>query len=170
MNNQNTLNEILDALAVSNIETGKTTNRTESNLGYDTNPKYSPTGNLSWLQMKRDGYEADKNDIIVHFKGMNINLTANWDGTVDSFLWSADGKKVYFQAPIDGTLQLFEVDFPGVFKKLPQVVQLTNGDFDVASLVCLSGESIIVTRTDMNHAAEIYSYNFKICNFLFVIN
>ena len=144
-----------------NIETGKTTNRTESNLGYDTNPKYSPTGNLSWLQMKRDGYEADKNDIIVHFKGMNINLTANWDGTVDSFLWSADGKKVYFQAPIDGTLQLFEVDFPGVFKKLPQVVQLTNGDFDVASLVCLSGESIIVTRTDMNHAAEIYSYNFK---------
>ena len=144
-----------------NIETGKTTNRTESNLGYDTNPKYSPTGNLSWLQMKRDGYEADKNDIIVHFKGMNINLTANWDGTVDSFLWSADGKKVYFQAPIDGTLQLFEVDFPGVFKKLPQVVQLTNGDFDVASLVCLSGESIIVTRTDMNHAAEIYSYNLK---------
>jgi dipeptidyl aminopeptidase/acylaminoacyl peptidase len=144
-----------------NIETGKTTNRTESNLGYDTNPKYSPTGNLSWLQMKRDGYEADKNDIIVHFKGMNINLTANWDGTVDSFLWSADGKKVYFQAPIDGTLQLFEVDFPGVFKKLPQVVQLTNGDFDVASLVGLSGESIIVTRTDMNHAAEIYSYNLK---------
>lgn len=144
-----------------NLETGKTTNRTESNLGYDTNPQFSPTGNLSWLQMKRDGYEADKNDIVVNFKGMNINLTANWDGTVDSFLWSSDGKKVYFQAPIDGTLQLFEVDFPGLSKKLPQVVQLTNGDFDVAGLVGLSGESIIVTRTDMNHAAEIYSYNLK---------
>ena len=142
-----------------NLETGKTTNRTEGNLGYDTNPAFSPTGNLTWLQMKRDGYEADKNDIIVSFKGMNVNLTANWDGTVESFLWSPDGKKVYFQAPIDGTLQLFEVDFPGLTKKLPVVTQLTNGDFDVSGLVGLSGENIILTRTDMNHAAEIYSFD-----------
>ena len=142
-----------------NLETGKTTNRTEGNLGYDTNPAFSPTGNLTWLQMKRDGYEADKNDIIVSFKGMNVNLTANWDGTVESFLWSPDGKKVYFQAPIDGTLQLFEVDFPGLTKKLPVVTQLTNGDFDVSGLVGLSGENIILIRTDMNHAAEIYSFN-----------
>lgn len=141
------------------LETGKTINRTEGNLGYDTHPVFSPTGNLTWLQMKRDGYEADKNDIIVSFKGMNINLTQNWGGTVDSFLWSADGKKIYFKAAIDGTLQLFEVDFPGLTKKLPRVIQLTNGDFDVASLVAVSGENIIVTRTDMNHAAEIYSYN-----------
>jgi dipeptidyl aminopeptidase/acylaminoacyl peptidase len=144
-----------------NLETKKTINRTEGNLGYDTNPTFSPTGNLTWLQMKRDGYEADKNDIIVSFKGMNINLTANWDGTVESLLWSADGKKVYFQAPIDGTIQLFEVDFPGLTKKLPQVIQLTKGDFDVAGLVSISGDNIIVTRTDMNHAAEIYSYNLK---------
>jgi dipeptidyl aminopeptidase/acylaminoacyl peptidase len=144
-----------------NLETKKTTNRTEGNLGYDTHPAFSPTGNLTWLQMKRDGYEADKNDIIVNFKGMNINLTANWDGTVESFLWSAAGNKVYFQAPIDGTLQLFEVDFPGLTKKLPRVIQLTNGDFDVAGLVAISGDNIIVTRTDMNHAAEIYSYNLK---------
>jgi hypothetical protein len=24
-----------------------------------------------------------------------MNLTANWDGTVDSFIWSKDGKKIY---------------------------------------------------------------------------
>lgn len=44
-----------------NLETGKTSNRTEENLGYDTALQFSPTGNLTWLQMKRDGYEADKN-------------------------------------------------------------------------------------------------------------
>lgn len=76
-----------------NLETKTTKNLTEKNLGYDTHPSYSPTGNLTWLQMKRDGYEADKNDIIVRFKGMDINLTAGWDGTVDSFKWSEDGKK-----------------------------------------------------------------------------
>jgi len=144
-----------------NIETKTTTNRTENNLGYDTAPQFSPTGNLSWLQMQRDGYEADKNDIIVSFKGMKINLTASWDGTVESFLWSADGKKVYFQAPVDGTLQLFEVNFPGLTKMAINVRQLTSGDFDIASLVGFSGDTIIVTRTDMNHAAEIYSYDLK---------
>lgn len=143
------------------LETGKTENRTESNLGYDTNPLFSPTGNLTWLQMKRDGYEADKNDIVVSFKGANVNLTANWDGSVESFIWSKDGKNVYFQAPIDGTLQLFVVDFPGLTKKMPQVVQVTNGDFDVSGLVGIVGDKIILTRSDMNHAAELYSYDLK---------
>lgn len=143
------------------LETGITENRTESNLGYDTNPTFSPTGNLTWLQMKRDGYEADKNDIVVSFKGTTINLTANWDGSVESFVWSKDGKIVYFQAPVDGTLQLFVVDFPGLTKKLPQVVQVTNGDFDVSGLVGIVGDKIFVTKSDMNHAAELYSYDLK---------
>ncbi|MFN7012707.1 MAG: S9 family peptidase, partial [Bacteroidia bacterium] len=77
-----------------NLETKTTKNLTENNPGYDMNPVFSPTGNLTWLQMKRDGYEADKNDLIVRFKGIDMNLTANWDGSVDNFLWSADGKKI----------------------------------------------------------------------------
>ena len=64
-------------------------------MGYDTRPSFSPNGNLTWLQMKRDGYEADKNDLIVSFKGQNSNLTGGWDGTVDDYLWSADAKKIY---------------------------------------------------------------------------
>lgn len=144
-----------------NLETGKTINRTEGNEGYDTAPQFSPTGNLTWLQMKRDGYEADKNDLIVSFKGMNINLTANWDGTVDHFKWSADGKKVYFIAPIDGTKQLFEVNFPGLTRIAIQVHQITNGDFDVNDIVGFSGDTIIITRADMNHATEIFSFHLK---------
>jgi dipeptidyl aminopeptidase/acylaminoacyl peptidase len=144
-----------------NLETEKTINRTEENLGYDTAPQFSPTGNLTWLQMKRDGFEADKNDLIVSFKGMKMNLTANWDGTVDHFIWSSDGKKIYFVAPIDGTKQLFEVNFPGLTKIAINVRQITTGEFDVNDLVGFSGDNIIVTRTDMNHAAEIFSYNLK---------
>ena len=144
-----------------NLESRKTINKTEANLGYDTHPAFSPTGDLTWLQMKRDGYEADKNDIIVNFKGMNINLTANWDGTVDDFIWSKEGKKVYFIAPIDGTKQLFEVNFPGLTKIAIRVNQVTNGDFDVNSIIGFSGENILVTREDMNHASEIYSFDLK---------
>jgi dipeptidyl aminopeptidase/acylaminoacyl peptidase len=143
------------------LETKTTKNLTENNPGYDTNPNFSPGGYLTWLQMKRDGYEADKNDIIVRFKDMDMNLTANWDGSVDSFKWSADGKKVYFVAAVDGTLQLFEVNFPGLTKIAVTVKQVTSGDFDVHDIVAVNGDNVIVTRTDMNHAAELYSYNLK---------
>ncbi len=143
------------------IETKTTKNLTENNSGYDTNPAFSPSGDLTWLQMKRDGYEADKNDIIVRFKGMDVNLTANWDGSVESFKWSPDGKKIYFTAAIDGTIQLFEVNFPSLTKIAVTVKQVTSGDFDVHAIVGISGDNIIVSRTDMNHADEIYSYILK---------
>jgi dipeptidyl aminopeptidase/acylaminoacyl peptidase len=141
------------------LATKTTKNLTESNLGYDTHPIFSPKGDLSWLQMKRDGFEADKNDIIVRHRGLDLNLTAGWDGTVDSFTWSNDGKKVYFIAPIKGTKQLFEVNFPGLTKIAVRVTQLTDGDFDVNAVVGFSGTSVLVTRNDMNHAPEVYSYD-----------
>jgi dipeptidyl aminopeptidase/acylaminoacyl peptidase len=143
-----------------NIESGKTINKTEENKGYDTNPAFSSIGDLAWLQMKRDGYEADKNDIVVNIKGSLINLTASWDGTVDNFMWSPDGKNIYFVAPIDGTKQLFEVDL-GMVKTGNGVKQITSGDFDVADIVGFTGSNVIVTRTDMDHAADIFSYDLK---------
>ncbi|MEL1245279.1 S9 family peptidase [Flavobacterium sp. DGU11] len=144
-----------------NVATKQTKNLTPNNPGYDTNPAYSPQGDLSWLQMKRDGYEADKNDIIVRFKGTDINLTAGWDGTVDSFTWSPDGKKVYFTAAVDGTKQLFEVNFPGLTKIAITVKQVTDGYFDVNSIVDFTGDKVILERADMNHATEIFSYDLK---------
>lgn len=144
-----------------NLDTKQTVNLTEKNLGYDTHPTFSPNGDLTWLQMKNDGYEADKNDIIVRHKGIDINLTGGWDGTVNSYVWSNDGKKVYFIAPVDGTTQLFEVNFPGLTRIAVTVKQLTNGIFDVASIVGFVKDKVLVTRTDFNTASEVYSYDLK---------
>lgn len=143
------------------INTKTTKNLTKENKGYDVAPQFSPNGDLSWLQMKREGYEADKNDIVVNHKGFLINLTSAWDGTVDSFIWSEDGKKVYFLAPVDGTKQLFEVNFPGLSKIMVRVKQLTEGQFDVNQIIGFSGNNVLVTRSDMNHANEIFSYDLK---------
>lgn len=143
------------------LATKATQNLTEKNPGYDMNPAFSPQGYLTWTQMKEDGNEADKNDIIVRYDNIDINLTANWDGTVDNFTWSADGKKVYFLAPIDGTKQLFEVNFPGKTKIAITVKQITDGYFDINHITAFSGDTVIVERADMNHASEIYSYNLK---------
>src|SRR5690606_37444374 len=68
------------------IETGVTSNLTEGMMGYDVSPKVSPDGKrLAWLSMKEDGYESDKNNIVVMdlANGYKLNLTAAWDETVD---------------------------------------------------------------------------------------
>lgn len=142
-----------------NLEAKATKNLTPNNPGYDTHPAFSPNGELTWLQMKRDGYEADKNDIIVRANGKDINLTAAWDGTVDSFTWSEDGRTVYFLAATDGTKQLFEANYSQSAK--PVVNQVTDGIFDINGIVGFSNGTIIVERADMNHANEIYGYNLK---------
>lgn len=144
-----------------NLETKQTVNLTPNNPGYDTNPTFSPQGHLTWLQMKRDGYEADKNDIIVRYNGIDMNLTANWDGTVSSFTWSADGDTVYFIAPVKGSMQLFEVNFPGLKRIAATVQQITTGNFDVTGIVGMVGNEVYVTRNDFNHATEIFGYNLK---------
>ncbi|MTG98674.1 prolyl oligopeptidase family serine peptidase [Myroides sp. BIT-d1] len=144
-----------------NLATKVTKNLTEANVGYDTNPTFSPQGYLTWLQMKRDGYEADKNDLIVRYEGGDQNLTANWDGTVGSYQWSKDGSKIYFTAAVGGTIQLFEVNFPGRKRIAPVVRQITDGKFDVTGIVGIDGDKAIVTRTDFNHATEVFSYDMK---------
>ena len=136
-----------------------TTNLTQTNKGYDKNPAYSKNGILAWLQMDEPGNEADKNDLIILKEGKKINLTEHWDGTVNSFLWSNDGKKIYFIAPVKGTKHLFEIKIPK--KGVSEIRQISYGDFDITGLIGQSENIMVVTRTDMNHAAEIFTVNLK---------
>jgi dipeptidyl aminopeptidase/acylaminoacyl peptidase len=146
------------------LSSGQTKNLTEDYPGYDKYPSFSSKGNLAWLQMKRDGFESDKSDIIVRHNGEDKNLTAGWDGTVNSFKWSPDGSKIYFVAPVGGTVQLMEVNFPGNRKTSPEVREVAKGDFDITGIVGFSGDKVVLTRTDFNHATEIYSFDLKTKN------
>jgi len=144
------------------ITSGTTKNLTEGMMGYDINPSYNSKGELAWLSQKRDGYEADKQDLVVSNGIIKMNLTASRDDiNVESFIWSNDGSKIYFIAPLDGTLQLFEVNYPGKTKMAPVVHQITKGDFDINSIVGEVNNTLIVTKTDFNHASEIYALDLK---------
>ena len=141
-----------------NIETGKTENLTAENKGYDINPSFSKNGTLAWLSMKRDGFESDKQDLVASTGLGTVNLTKHRDDIhVEGFRWSDDGKHIFFWAPTNGTQQLFEVDYTGATMKLPDIRQITKGDYDVNGIVGQSGNTLIVSRTDMNHAVELYS-------------
>lgn len=138
------------------IATGKTSNLTEGMPGYDTHPVYSEQGTLAWLSMAREGYESDKNNIFARFGEDKVNLTENWDGTVNTFIWSHDGEKIFFTAPVDGTIQLFEIAVSSERNQKGKVKQISKGEFDITGIVGQSVNELIVSRTDMNHATELY--------------
>ncbi|QKJ29805.1 S9 family peptidase [Mucilaginibacter mali] len=143
------------------IATGQTTELTTGMNGYDTNPAFSPDGSkLAWLSMKEDGYEADKNDIVIQPKnGEKFNLTKNWDESVSSFRFSNDGSKIYFLAVHNGTEQLFQIDLSMTMGSPSAIKQLTSGQWDINNIVAQAANTLIVNRTDMNHANEIYVVN-----------
>lgn len=150
------------------IKSGTTTNWTSGMMGYDNSPAFSPDGKyIAWTSMARDGYEADKVDLyIMNVKDgsfLKTNLTADWDGTVENFFWdNTNANKIYFNAPVRGTVQLFEVQVPSKAGRLSNTVrQITEGKFDITGITGQRGKELIVTRTDMNHAAEIYAANIE---------
>ncbi len=142
------------------IATGATRNLTENNKGYDVNPAFSKNGTLAWLQMKRDGFEADKQDIIIMLNNMPVNLTGANDAIhVNTFKWSNDGKKIYFTAPQDGTNTLYEIIVPATAQQKPVIKKLAQGNYDINDIVGEAEGKLFVIRTDMNRATEIYTVN-----------
>ena len=140
------------------ITTGSTKNLTADNKGYDNSPAYNAHGQLAWLQMKRDGYEADKQDLIVSNGITKMNLTGNRDDIhVESFKWSEDGKSIFFIAPQKGMVHVFQVTYPNLTKMLPEITQLTKGEFEVNGIVGQVGNKLIISKVDFNHATEFFS-------------
>lgn len=142
------------------LASGKTENLTEGMMGYDVNPKFSPDGkSLLWQSMARDGFEADKNDVVVMdwtSKKKN-NLTKNWDESVaGDVAWSNDSKMIYFTTAKRGTKQFFALN-----PKDSKVKQISDGTFDVNEIVAFQNDFAFVTRTDINHNADLFKLNLK---------
>lgn len=139
---------------VFDLKTKQTINITEGNMGYDTNPKYSPDGkSIAWLSMERDGYESDWNRLFV----MNLEtgekrfISKQLDSNVDDYVWSKDSKNIYFLSVWHGREQIYTVDVANA-----SVEALTKGDHDYAS-VALCGDKLIAMRHSFSMADEIYA-------------
>ncbi|KPK44524.1 MAG: peptidase S9 [Phycisphaerae bacterium SG8_4] len=86
---------------------------TEKNSAWDTNPLFSPDGEiLAYLAMARAGYESDRLRIILRrWPGAGERgLTEDWDRSPSSICFSADGKTIYATATNLGQRSLFAVD------------------------------------------------------------
>ena len=136
------------------IASGKTENLTEGMMGYDTNPAYNKSGSkLAWLSMEHDGYEADKNRIMVMDtkSGEKRELTKDWDYSVDAIAWSADEKYIYFLAPFQGTIPLFRINV-----ETAAVDTIAAGMADYAALEPTADGKVVTLRHSFLEPNEVY--------------
>lgn len=136
------------------LASGNTTNLTEGMMGYDNNPVVSRSGKIAWISMEHDGYEADKNRIFVMDKpgGTKVDLTADWDYSVDAVAWSPDEKYLYFTAPYHGTIPMFRINVAN-----KKVEQIAGGWQDYSGMIPVGKNLIVTTVQSYSSPAEIYS-------------
>ena len=127
-------------------------------VGYDTNPKFSPDGkSLAWLSMKRDGYESDRNRLVildlstVSGKRKYQFVSEDFDSNVDDYCWTPDSKIIYFIGVWHATENLYRINLAK-----PVTEQLTNDWADFGSLQMLNSKQILAERHDYFHPNDLY--------------
>ena len=127
-------------------------------VGYDTNPKFSPDGkSLAWLSMKRDGYESDRNRLVIldlsTLSGTRQYrfVSEDFDSNVDDYCWTPDSKAIYFIGVWHATENLYRINLAK-----PVTEQLTNDWADFGSLQMLNSKQILAERHDYFHPNDLY--------------
>lgn len=86
--------------------------------------------------MERDGYEADKNDLIVRRGDIEWILQNIGTEPYKVINGAMMVTRIYFNAPVGGTIQLFEVDVNFKMRKMPFIKQITKVILTLQSKNC----------------------------------
>ncbi len=128
----------------------------DKNMGYDTNPQFSPDGQfIAWQSMERDGYESDRNRLCVMdlSNGKKSYVTESFQSGVDTYCWAPDSKTMYFTGVWHGTSMIHKTNLQG------EVNQVTEGMYDYASVAMINEGQLLTTRHSISHANELFTVN-----------
>lgn len=124
------------------------------NMGYDTNPQFSPDGQyVAWQSMKRDGYESDRNRLCIYklSTGEKTYITEEFDSNVDAYCWKADSKAVFFTGVWHACTNLYHASLDG------KVTKITDEWNDYGQLMLANnGDKLLVSRHSISQADELY--------------
>lgn len=135
------------------IESKTTKNLTEGNMGYDTNPQFSPDGkSLAWLSMETAKYESDKKRLmLLDMESMTKrDLTANWDYWPENFNWSKNGEEIWFNGYFQGVAPTFTINI-----NTCEIDTIATGVCDFADVVPVADNAAIALRHSMRYPNEI---------------
>ncbi len=136
------------------VSSGKTINITEKGFeGYDKEPVFSPDGSkIAFWSMRRNGFEADKQRIMVYdiqqktFK----DLSADFDQSSSHFVWNANSDRLYFISGHHATYQIYYYDF-----SKQAIQQVTKGEHDYQSIAYV-GKDLIAKKMSIAKPTAIY--------------
>lgn len=139
-----------------NLENGQVENITEGNMGYDTDPRFSPDGRyIAWVSMERGGFEADKQRLFV----MDIQtrtkteLSKDYGYNVQSPVWMDNSQGLYFTSLVNALQGVFETDLTGNIRRITSD-KVWN---DFGGVAMAANGRLITTYTSMCAPAEIVS-------------
>lgn len=124
------------------------------NVGYDTNPQFSPDGKyIAWQSREKDGCESDRNRLCLYnlATGKKTYITESFDSDVDEFCWNHDSQKLYFMGVWHACINIYQTDLNG------KVMQLTDGWHDFSSLQMMGKtNNLLTSRRSISHPDELF--------------
>lgn len=138
------------------LETKITENLSQGMMGYDQNPVFSNNGELiAWESMERDGFEADKQRLMVmNLKTKEIkDYSKDFDQNSNKLIFSKDDKSIYFISNWHAKDDIYQLSLDN-----NNIRKITNGNHDYTS-VQLAKNTLIGTKMSISQPLEIYSVN-----------
>ena len=110
--------------------------------GAATGPSFSPDGKaLVFMQMKENGYESDKNRVILIPDIRNLStgfeILDGWDRSPSKVVWSSDSRTFFFLADDEARSSIFKLDVPTASSDLDKVPEKLTSSGSVSDFQLL---------------------------------
>lgn len=146
-------------------KTGKTTNISEGIMGYDTFPKFSPSGDyIAWISMEHDGFESDlKRMCIMDLKTRKrVFVTDDFEYDINALQWTEDSGSIYFTSCVEAKTHIFNISFhkttTGIDLMKSSIKQITTGQYNYLGFDITNG-IMIAARQSMKVPTDLYNIN-----------
>jgi dipeptidyl aminopeptidase/acylaminoacyl peptidase len=126
-------------------------------MGYDQNPIFSPDGKLlAWESMERDGYEADKQRLMVCDLSTRTikDYSQNFDQNCTGLKFTPDSRSIYFISDWHAKDNIYNLSLTdGTIKEVTNTVQ------DYTAVNYVNDNLLVATQVSISHPAEIWAVN-----------
>ena len=125
-----------------------------TNPAADGFPRYSPDGKwIAYRAQRRSGFEADRWELTLYDRGTGRarSLTQNFDSSVGPFVWSPEGRTLYFEAEENAAVPLFRVSTAG-----NDVRKVYGGNSNHDIRITADGKFLVFTHQSAVRPSEIY--------------
>ncbi|MEW6733861.1 MAG: S9 family peptidase [Acidobacteriota bacterium] len=124
-----------------------------NNGAHDFFPRFSQDGTLAYLATKRPHLDGDHAHIMLrnNVTGESVRLTGELDRSVNSFVWAADGRSIWFIVEDHGEEMIYQLSLPtGKLKPYGRTSNLND------LTITPDGRHLIFLRSSFSQPAEIY--------------